>query len=261
MDLRQSNAEASNFIGYSRMNGGATACDLLRELMDAHGGHGRFSRFKSARANFRINGEIWSGHDGRQSSAEGRFELRLHDQDVRLYYRSPRAMTSTFAPNVVAIESVGGGFVETQYNPRSSFPTSDAGRPWDDFQLAYVCSYSIWNVVTQPFLFSNSGFESTELTSFAKDGEVMRRVEVSYPSHIASHAAKIVCHVGADGTMRRQEFNFDLLNASVTSVLSDYGDVQGLRLPMRRCMYRTENLCDTKIKPLAVVEIDSLTFY
>jgi hypothetical protein len=255
------NAEVSNAPG--RADGaliGERACGLLGEAMWAHGGRERFSRFRSARANFRIEGDIWSVHGGPRASVAGNFELGLREQSVRLHCKDPRTIESNFTPSVIAIDSADGGFVETQYNPRSSF-AQGLDRPWDDFQLAYICSYSIWNVVTQPFLFAYEGFQSMELSPHVVDGERLRRLQIVYPAHVAAHAPTIVCHIGPDGTMRWQEFRFDLLNASVTSVLSDYADIQGVRLPTRRRMYRTSEIGAPHPTIFAELEIDKLAFY
>jgi hypothetical protein len=235
--------------------------NLLDEIVHAHGGNQLFSMFRRAQGKFHIHGDLWSSRGGPTASVGGQFELGLRDQTVRLLCTEPRRIESNFTPKVLAIDSVEGGFVETQYNPRSSFAEKQIDRPWDDFQLAYICSYSIWNVVTQPFLFASAGFEVLELQPHEVGKETIRRLEISYPPHVPGHAPKIVCHVGADGIMRWQEFRFDLLNASVTSVLKDFVHVQGIRFASRRTMYRSTELEKSDPSVFAEISIDKLVFY
>lgn len=257
-----SSAEA--LVAYGQpigMLSGGTGCALLAEVMDAHGGQEQFRRFRTARGNFRIEGDIWSSRGGPPALVSGIFEIGLRDQTVRLHCAVPRRIESSFTPKVIAIHSPEGGFVETQYNPRSSFPLRETERPWDDFQLAYICSYSLWNVITQPFLFAYDGFRTIELSPLEVDGRRLRRVEITFPPHIAAHAPRIICHVAPDGRMHSQDFRFDLLDAAMTSVFADYADVQGVRLPTRRSMFRKTELARANPSIFAEVKIEKLTFY
>lgn len=234
---------------------------LIDDIMDAHGGQHLFAMYRRAQGRFRIEGDLWSTRGGPSASVGGLFELGLLDQTVRLHCTDPRSIESNFTPKVLAIDSADGGYVETQYNPRSSFAETGVDRPWDDFQLAYICSYSIWNVVTQPFLFASAGFEVAELQPHQVGRETIRRAQISYPPHIPGHASKIMCHVGIDGMMRWQEFQFDLLSASVTSVLKDFVQIQGIRFASRRTMYRTTELEKPDPSVFAEISIDKLVFY
>jgi hypothetical protein len=234
---------------------------LLQEVMAAHGGHERFSRFRRARGEFQIEGDIWSSRGGPPALVGGQFELRLSDQSVNLRCSIPRHIESSFTPKVLSIDVSDGGFVETQYNPRSTFAERGVEKPWDDFQLAYICSYSIWNVVSQPFLFAAPGFRVVELPVAEVRNETVRRAQILFPAHIASHAPTILCNVGADGLMQFQEFKFDLMNAPVTSVLRDFADVQGIKFATRRTMYRTSELDRPDPAVFAEIRIGKLTFY
>lgn len=234
---------------------------LLEEILDAHGGQDRFARFRRAQGEFEIEGDIWSTRGGPPGLVGGRFELKLVEQSVELHCSTPRRIESTFTPTILAIAACDGGFVETQYNPRSSFAERGPDMPWDDFQLAYISSYSIWNVVTQPFIFGMNGFSVSELPPTIVGKETLRRAEVSFPSHVASHAPKIVCNIAPDGTMRWQDFRFDLMDAPVTSVLRDFQSIQGIEFATRRTMYRTTELEKPDPVIFAEIRIGNLTFY
>jgi hypothetical protein len=214
--------------------------ELLEQVVAAHGGAAQWDKFRQAIGHVRISGDLWAALGGSPGYADARFELLTHEQSVTAYPVSQPGMRYRFKPNVLVIESDDGEVIETQYNARATFPKSSGDERWDDFQVAYICSYSVWNCVTQPFLFTYPGFEVQASHAIDVNGEPQPRLSIHLPSNVVSHARVIDMNVRSDGLMSSQDFVFGVMNAQVTSVFSDYCEIQGLTLPMVRRMYRSE---------------------
>lgn len=235
--------------------------NLLQQVIAAHGGS-NWGRFDSAYAEITIAGTIWDANDGVAPFADAYIEMKTAKEFVSISPKIGFAGKSLFRPNILTLETAEGGMVETQYNPRSAFIPSGEEQAWDTFQIAYICSYSVWNILTQPFLFGYSGFEAAELPSLELKGEIVRRLKVTFPPSVAAHSRQLICFVGADGLIRRQDMSFDLLGGiDVTSFPSDYEDIQGIMVPLQRRMYKTVDIAEEMGDPvLASFQIRNLEF-
>jgi hypothetical protein len=211
-----------------------------------------------ARARVRISGDMCPR--GHVPAADEVFELRTHEESVSIGPASAAGSRSTFSPKVVSLQTSDGEFVETLYNPRSSFAETPVVS-WDPFKYAYIRSYTVWNCLTQPFLFTYPGFETRDLEPLEVSDEVWKRIEIIYPSHIAGHCSRMVCHVGHDMLMRRYDFQFDLVNGiAVTSFPLNYREVQGLLVPMTRSIFRSSDLNLDRPSEYGRIEISDLEY-
>ena len=94
---------------------------------------------------------------------------------------------TTFAPDSVTLQTDAGRLLQTRPNPRSSFSGQVLDSPWDELHVAYFNSNALWTYLTVPFRYTFPGFETEELPAWHEDGEIWRRLCVSFPNEIASH--------------------------------------------------------------------------
>lgn len=235
---------------------------LLDRVLAAHGGNLKWFEFHSATARVKIEGAVWAGDLGAPAFADTEVAILTQEESLTMVSTTDPGLRSTFKPNLIQIETPGEDMVETRYNPKSSFVPGGRLADWDRFQTAYVCGYSIWNCLTQPFLFAFSGFEVQEMPPIVMGAERWRGIRVKYPSYIASPSGEVTCYVGDDGLMRCQDFeHHNLGGIAIRSVMSDYAEIQGLRLPVRRSLYLAEDLHRGSDAPLfASIAIDDIRF-
>ncbi|MFE0517285.1 hypothetical protein, partial [Streptomyces sp. NPDC058964] len=175
--------------------------DLITTAIEAHGGLDRYNSYSSATVDFRLGGSLWrlKGREGILSHAAVRVDL--HRQHASHYPFTNNLRTSLTAERV-AIETVSGEVKAERFNPRASFP-SDVTAPWDDLHVAYFAGYAMWTYLTSPFTFRWDGFEALVLSPVTEEGEVWRRLQVTFPDHIATHCREQVFYFGPDGLLHR----------------------------------------------------------
>jgi hypothetical protein len=104
-----------------------------------------------------------------------------------------------------------------------------------------------------PFLYKQDGFATEEITSIEVDGEVWRRLQVTFPDHIKSHTRTQISCFGPDGLLRRHDYTVDILGgATGLNYASGYRDVDGIVIPTKRRIYAFEGNYQPVWDPLLV---------
>jgi hypothetical protein len=208
---------------------------LVRLTLDAHGGLERWRTFEHVSAHLRTGGVLWALK--RQQSV-------LDDVNVRVALRrewashapfvEPHWRTS-FEPDRVAIEATDGRVVEERRRPREAFVGHGVETPWDRLQLAYFAGYAMWTYLTTPFLFTMDGVATEELEPWRENGEVWRRLKVTFPHSIATHSTVQTFYLGSDGLLRRHDYDAEVLGGTPAAhYVYDYQEFSGILVPTRR---------------------------
>jgi hypothetical protein len=146
-----------------------------------------------------------------------------------------RGWRMEFVPERVAIPNGKGEVVATRDNPRDSFAGHVMETAWDPLHLAYFNGYAMWLYHAAPFVLADPGFEATGIPESAVSGESMRGLRVTFPSHIHSHSTEQDFYFGADGLLRRLDYQVQVAGGfGAAHLLSDYVEVEGLRFPTKR---------------------------
>jgi hypothetical protein len=128
--------------------------------------------------------------------------------------------------------------IETRDNPRSAFVGHTPESSWDELHVAYFSGYAMWTYLTQPFLYSYQGFETREIDPWEEEGEIWRRLEVTFPDDIASHTRRQVSYFGPEGLIRRHDYAVDVLGgAAGAHYISGYREFNGIVTPTRRRVF------------------------
>ena len=227
--------------------------DLLKFVIEAHGGLDKWSLFESITAQLNIGGLTWKlkGYEGLLNNVN--YLASLHRQyGSHLQIFSPE-LKSVFEPGRVALETHDGRIVEELLNPRASFVGQQLTSPWNKLQVIYFACYATWTYLTTPFNFAMPGFEVKEIEPWHESGEVWRRLEVLFPEHIESHSKRQIFYYDQNGFLKRHDYWPDVLGGAPSAhYVFDYKQFSGIWMPTRRRVYRQDDHNGYKPEPLLV---------
>jgi hypothetical protein len=156
----------------------------------------------------------------------------------------------------VTIETTAGALIDRRADVRASFAGFDRTTPWDVFQVGYFASYALWNYLTEPFLFTYPGFRAWEIEPWPEEGQIWRRLHVTFPDTIATHDREQVFYDDSAFMQRRMDYapevNGNSPTAHYTGEPKTFG---GLVFPTRRRIY-PRNSDGTADQSVATITID-----
>src|ERR1700722_11858912 len=231
---------------------GALMSTLLDLAVEAHGGLARWNKVNSVRVAASITGAIWfvKGKGDALKNIVMTIDARKErlitdflDQDKR----------TIFEPSRVVIEKTDGTLIEARNDPEKSFQGQERETPWDDVHVAYFCGEALWTYLNTPFLYTNEGFATEEISSIQAAGETWRRLKVTFPDSVKSHTRQQISCFGPDGLLRRHDYTVDILGgATGLNYASEYRDVSGILIPTKRRIYAYEGDYQLVKEPLLV---------
>lgn len=208
---------------------------LVQLTMDAHGGFERWRRSDHVSAHLRNGGVLWAlkHQQGVLDDVNVRVALRREWASHSPFLKAN--LRTSFEPDRVAIETTDGCVVEERLQPRDSFVGHGVDTPWDPLQLAYFAGYAMWTYLTTPFLFAMDGVATEELQSWPENGEMWRRLKVTFPHSIATHSTVQMFYFGSDGLLRRHDYDAEVLGGSPAAhYVHDYQEFSGILVPTKR---------------------------
>ena len=211
---------------------------LIEQILEAHGGLARWQSHATLSAHLSQGGVLWAmkGKGGMLDEVDVTIDLRRQWTSHSPFGAAGRRTAVT--PQRAAIETTDGTVIEALDDPRASFAGFGLETPWSDLQLAYFVGYAMWNYLTLPFAFAQPGFAFAELPAWDEAGEQWRRLQVTYPDTVATHSRVQTFYIGADGRLRRHDYDVDI-NGGTPAVhyFSDYATVDGIAMPTRHMIY------------------------
>ncbi len=226
--------------------------DLLDLAVQAHGGLKRWNKLKSIKVGASITGAIW--YVKGQGDVLKNVILTADTKQERLVTDFPgQDKRSVFEPDRIVMEKVDGTLIACRDNPEKSFEGQQRETPWDDIHVAYFCGEALWTYLTTPFLYTYEGFKTEEISSIQVDGEIWRRLRVTFPDYVKSHTREQISCFGPDGLLRRHDYTVDILgDATGLNYASEYRDVDGIKVPTKRRVYAYEGDYQIVKEPLLV---------
>ncbi|WP_322045573.1 hypothetical protein [Paraburkholderia sp. J67] len=233
---------------------------LLEQAVKAHGGMDSWSRFRSVTVGLDVGGAIWphKGQEGLLEGIEVTADLRRQRVDTVSLKDGWRG---TFEPDLVRIVATDGE-AEERRAPRASFEGHVHETRWDRLHTLYFSSYALWTYLTTPFLLTYPGFHAEELPQWSENGETWRRLKVTFPAAIATHGREQIFYFGADGLLRRHDYNVEVMGgAPGANYASDYRNMSGIMVPMSRRVYAFDAERRRIEEPLLVtIDLQSVDF-
>ena len=98
--------------------------------------------------------------------------------------------------------------------------------------MAYFTSAAVWNYLTEPFVFAQSGVEAREITPWTEGGQTWRRLAVKFPKTIANHNADQVFYYDDAYMQRRMDYSPDVTGKPpVAHYMHDHKTFDGFVFP------------------------------
>jgi hypothetical protein len=242
--------------------GNPTMSNLLGTVIDAHGGLERFNQLDAVSARLIQSGAEWAlkGQEGVLADVYTR--ASLHQEKASHHPFGAPDRRSSFTPERVAIETTDGDVVEAMDLPRVSFAGHTLETPWTRLQLAYFVGTAMWTYLTQPFTFALPGFQTRELDPWQEKGEEWRRLHVVWPSYLATHSTEQTLYFGADGLIRRHDYDVEIQGGSGGAhYISDYTQVAGIMVPTKHRIYPRTPDGQALDEPLLIsIDVSEITF-
>jgi hypothetical protein len=230
----------------------ATKSDLLNLAVKAHGGLDRWNKVKAIKVAASITGAIWfvKGKGDVLKNVVLAAETRNERLTVDFPGQDKRAV---FEPSRIVMETVDGTLIEARDDPEKSFEGQQRETPWDDIHVAYFVGEALWTYLNTPFLYTRAGFTTEEISSIQVEGEIWRRLKVTFPDNVKSHSKVQISCFGPDGLLRRHDYTVDILGgATGLNYASDYRNVDGIIVPTKRRVYAYEGDYQLVKEPLLV---------
>ena len=226
--------------------------DLLDFAVEAHGGLDRWRQIRSIRVAASITGAIWFVKG--QGDALKNVVLTAETTTERLTVEFPgQDKRAVFEPRRIVIEHMDGAQIEQRDNPEQSFIGQQRDTPWDDIHVIYFVGEALWTYLNVPFLYTQEGFVTEEIKPIDVNGEVWRRLQVTFPDYIKSHTRTQISCFGQDGLLRRHDYTVDILGgATGLNYASEYRNVSGILIPTQRRIYAFEGDYQPVWDPLLV---------
>ena len=226
--------------------------DLLQTAVTAHGGLERWHDLNTIKVAASITGAIWFVKS--QGDYLKNVVMTADTKQEKLTTDFPGQDTRfVFQPQKLVMERVDGTEIEIREDPETSFAGQKRETPWDDLHVAYFQGEALWTYLTTPFLYTFEGFQTEEISPIHVDGEIWRRLKVTFPEYVKSHSHEQISCFGPDGLLRRHDYTVDILGgATGLNYASQYRNVNGIVFPTKRRIYAYEGDYRLVPEPLLV---------
>jgi hypothetical protein len=227
--------------------------DLLDLAVKAHGGLAAWNAFSDLELKLSIGGAIWEFKRNPGLLRNVTYNMKTHTERLTITGFSAPDRRITFVPNRLTLETLDGKIVEARENPRAAFAGQTAETPWDKLHVAYFSSYALWTYFNSPFLYTLPGFATEEIAPWHEDGQIWRRLKVTFPETVASHSRVQITYFGAEGLMRRHDYTVEILGgATGANYALDYREFQGIKLPTARRIFAYDEKLQKVPEPVLV---------
>jgi hypothetical protein len=226
--------------------------ELLNLAVKAHGGLDRWNKVNAIKVAASITGAIWyvKGKADFLKDVLLTAETRRERVTVDFPGQNKRAI---FEPNRIVIETEDSKPIKSRDNPEESFAGQQRETPWNDIHVIYFVGEALWTYLNTPFLYTHEGFATEEIEPIQVEGEIWRRLKVTFPDSVKSHTKEQISCFGSDGLLRRHDYTVDILGgATGLNYASDYRDVDGIIVPTKRRVYAYEGNYQLVKEPLLV---------
>jgi hypothetical protein len=209
--------------------------DLRDLIIETHGGHTRWKRFRTIEAEMSITGMLWARKGWPDVLKSVRVTADTQMQRLSYHPFTGEGLRSLYRPDEVAIENSDGIKVKSRKSPRSAFEGHKAETGWDDLHLAYFSGYAMWNYLNTPFLFLLPDITTEELTPIEENGERRRRLKVTFSPAVATHGPQQIFYIGDNGLIARLDYSAEITGGGpAVHYTSGYREFDGIKFPTRR---------------------------
>lgn len=205
---------------------------LLENALRKSGGLDLWRLTRCFTVHMSITGGICTARCSTANLKELVVEGSTHRQELAIT-GFPRAdMRALYRPDWVALEGQDARRITERHGSPEEFRRGLQSRTWDELQLAHYCGYLIWNYMVTPFILADSDFGTKELRRSGVRGERLRRLEVTFPARVVTHAATQTFYFEREGVLRRLDYPAPHENGTqIAQMFSGHQRFSGILVP------------------------------
>ena len=208
---------------------------LLDTALKACGGLERWNRFDRFEAHVSIGGSYLASKVDATNLKEIVVSGNTRFQAAEVVGMLDRSGRGLCRANWVGIENHSGLIAAQQSVTPEDFAGLGSRAYWTELDVVYYCGISIWNFINCPFLLAESGFKIGEIAPLDADGEVWRRLHVTFPDRIATEACEQILYFDFRNRHRRTDYLCSALTANtVAHFLGAHQDFSEIVIPTLR---------------------------
>lgn len=213
---------------------------LLDKAISAHGGKELWDKVSSLTVKLQIGGNILATRFKSPFIRHLTVEISCLEVKTVISPFSSLGIRGIFTDKYVQIEQENGSVIRKKtlvelFNGKAKLPTI-----WTDLHLLYFFGYALWNYLMTPFLFSWPGFRCEETGIWQeKDGSILHKLEVTFPSNIPSHCKKQVFYFNDLGLLCRLDYTAEIFSSFTRGAhyCLDHKEFGGLVFPTSRKVF------------------------
>jgi hypothetical protein len=214
---------------------------LLDEVLEGHGGAGRWRAAETIRARVRSGGLLLATRVPRRLFVEYELILRV-GEPWAMFVPVAGAERAVFDRGRVRHETTDGELLGERDDPRSAFFGASGVRRnlrWDVLDTAYFAGYAMWNYLTTPLLLTRVEVEAREGEPLESDGERWRRLDARFGPGLDTHSARQSFYFDDRRLLRRHDYTAEVIGgwARAAHLCTGHREVDGLIFPTRRRVY------------------------
>lgn len=185
--------------------------ELLREVMNAHGGFSAWHEAKTVRAVMSTGGVLFLMRTTRDAfrHTEVVVDLRSPRTEIRDFPRG--GQTGFFEPNRAWIEDRDGKVLAERHDPRAFFGGIRKQLHWDHLDSVYFAGYAVWNYITAPYLLCRSDVTVEESAPCRDKGQTWRSLTATFPQAFPTHNAQQVFYFDKRARLRRHDYHAEVI--------------------------------------------------
>jgi hypothetical protein len=237
--------------------------DLLNLVLEAHGGLKRWNELTRFEGNMSVRGALWA-RKGWAADVLGDVDVSglCHEQVISYKPFTEKNKRSKYTPLHVAIVDDNDHVLAQRDNPRDSVKDHGPTTPWDDLQWAYFSGYAMWNYVAAPFMLASEGVETEEIEPWDENGEIWRRLQARFPSHLHTHCEVQTFHIDRDGLLRRMDYVAPVTGSTATAFhyMSKHRRFDGIVVPTERRAFAILPDGSMMKTPGVLIDISDMSF-
>jgi hypothetical protein len=212
--------------------------DLLAAVTKAHGDPASRARLEGVTARMTIGGPFWAFKGQPALLGDEIVEIDARRQHIK-FTSAASGRVIEFDNDARKVVIRDGDAVEERIDPRASFAGYTVESKWDATQTAYFISYAVWHYLMEPFVFSFPGVQAHEIDPWEENGELWRRLSVTYPDSIATHSSNQIYYFDQEGMQRRMDYAPDINGTvPIAHYTHQHRTFDGFVMPTKRTVYR-----------------------
>jgi hypothetical protein len=254
--------DASDWFAYWNKETIGMRCELLEQVLLAHGGLNRWNTFDTVKATIVTGGQLFGMKGTPQDSSPRRMTVATKREWASLSPYGANDQRTDFTANRIAIEKIDGTVVSERLNPADHAEGKAVDAQWDALDRAYFNGYALWTYLTTPFLFAMSGFAAEEINPWNEQNQSWRGLRVTFPSEIASHSRQQDFYFGPDFLLRRHDYHVEASGGfAAAQYVSEPMVVEGITVfTKRRAYMRDKDLLPIQDRLMVSIDISDVSF-